>query len=147
MGTKSDNISDKSRLTTLFVLFCLGIFGAHRFYVGKFPNFSNPDKKHTFQDWSGIYMLLTLGGLGMWYFIDLILIATGKFRDGDGRLIKNWTKSSNTVKRPQTKEEKREEMIMSDPALKKQYEELMKGGKELTKKSDEILRRLQQNDD
>ena len=34
-------------------------------------------------------MLLTLGGLGLWAFIDLILILLGKFKDRDGSTIAN----------------------------------------------------------
>ena len=68
--------SDKSRgvATTLAAL--LGPFGAHRFYLGK------PE--------SGTLMLLTLGGLGVWWLYDLILVASGSFRDGDGRLVTRW---------------------------------------------------------
>ena len=33
-------------------------------------------------------MLLTLGGLGIWALIDLIVIATGSFKDKDGFRIK-----------------------------------------------------------
>jgi Tfp pilus assembly protein PilE len=32
-------------------------------------------------------MLLTLGGLGIWTLIDFIIAATGKLRDGQGKLI------------------------------------------------------------
>ena len=32
-------------------------------------------------------MILTFGGLGIWWFIDLILIATASFRDKEGRQI------------------------------------------------------------
>jgi len=33
--------------------------------------------------------LITLGGCGIWAIIDIIMIATGKFRDGEGRLVVN----------------------------------------------------------
>ena len=52
----------------------LGGFGAHRFYVGKIV--------------TGIRILLTLGGLGVWVRIDVILIVTNSFRDGRRRLRK-----------------------------------------------------------
>ena len=70
------NISPKSRLVA--VLFCLflGIIGVHRFYLGKIG--------------TGILMLLTLGGLGIWALIDLILIAAGSFRDKEGRRVFLW---------------------------------------------------------
>jgi hypothetical protein len=54
----------------------LGPFGAHRFYVGKVR--------------SGVLMCLTVGGLGIWYLYDLILVAAGSFRDAEGRLVSRW---------------------------------------------------------
>lgn len=71
------NISPKSRLVTLLLCFFLGGFGAHRFYVGKIG--------------TGILMLLTLGGLGIWWLIDTIIIIVGSFEDKDGRRIFRWT--------------------------------------------------------
>ena len=68
--------SDKSRVVTLVLAAVLGPFGAHRFYTG-----------HTR---SGILMAATLGGLGIWYLYDLILIAGGSFRDAEGRLVSEW---------------------------------------------------------
>jgi TM2 domain-containing membrane protein YozV len=66
--------SEKSFVTTLILCVLLGGLGVHRFYVGKIG--------------TGILMLLTLGGLGIWQLIDLIVIATQKFTDSDGLLIK-----------------------------------------------------------
>jgi hypothetical protein len=40
---------------------------------------------------TGILMLLTLGGLGIWTMIDLILIAVGSFRDKQNRRVFRWT--------------------------------------------------------
>ena len=60
--------------TALLLCFFLGAFGIHRFYVGKIG--------------TGILMLLTLGGRGIWTLIDFIIIVTGSFRDGDGLPIK-----------------------------------------------------------
>ena len=54
----------------------LGPFGAHRFYVGRMR--------------SGILMCATLGGAGIWYLYDLILVAAGSFRDAEGRLVSRW---------------------------------------------------------
>jgi hypothetical protein len=39
-------------------------------------------------------MLCTLGGLGLWYLYDLILVAGGSFRDIDNRLISRWDPES-----------------------------------------------------
>lgn len=58
---------------TLILCFFLGGIGIHRFYNGKIG--------------TGILMILTLGGLGIWVLIDLIMIALGKFTDKEGKEI------------------------------------------------------------
>jgi TM2 domain-containing membrane protein YozV len=68
--------SEKSRGVATALASILGVFGAHRFYLGR-PQ-------------SGALMLLTLGGLGIWWLYDLILVASGSFRDGNGRLVTRW---------------------------------------------------------
>lgn len=68
--------SPRSRGVALLLGGLLGIFGAHRFYAGRVQ--------------SGICQLLTLGGLGIWWLYDLILLAAGEFTDAQGRLIRNW---------------------------------------------------------
>jgi len=35
-------------------------------------------------------MLCSVGGLGIWYLYDLILVAGGSFRDAEGRLVSRW---------------------------------------------------------
>ncbi len=35
-------------------------------------------------------MLITLGGLGIWAFIDFILAVSGIMKDKEGNPIKNW---------------------------------------------------------
>ena len=67
--------SEKAFVTTLLLCILLGGFCVHRFYVGKVG--------------TGILMLFTLGGLGIWTLIDLIIIACGSFKDGQGLPIKN----------------------------------------------------------
>jgi len=42
----------------------------HRFYVGKIG--------------TGVLMILTFGGLGIWVLIDFIMILVGKFTDKEG---------------------------------------------------------------
>jgi hypothetical protein len=68
--------SDKSRGVALALAVVLGPFGGHRFYLGR-PR-------------SGALMLATLGGLGIWYLYDVILVASGSFRDGQQRLVRRW---------------------------------------------------------
>jgi TM2 domain-containing membrane protein YozV len=74
---ETSNISPKSRVVALFFCLLLGVIGVHRFYLGKIG--------------TGILMALTLGGLGIWALIDLILIAAGSFRDKEGRRVFRWT--------------------------------------------------------
>lgn len=69
-----NTISEKNFVAALLLCFFLGSLGVHRFYTGKVG--------------TGILMLLTLGGLGIWSIIDFIIIAVGKFTDSKGKLIK-----------------------------------------------------------
>ncbi len=73
----ADQVSSRSRLVAALLCWFLGIFGVHRFYVGKTG--------------TGIAMIFTLGGLGVWSIIDFILILVGSFRDAEGKLLWRWT--------------------------------------------------------
>ena len=70
------NVSEKSRLVALLLCFFLGWRGVHRFCVGKVG--------------TGIAQVLTLGGMGIWMFIDFIMIIVGSFSDKTGLPVKNW---------------------------------------------------------
>jgi TM2 domain-containing membrane protein YozV len=72
----SPGTSERSRGVALALAAVLGPFGAHRFYVGKTG--------------TGLLMLCTLGGAGLWYLYDLIIVAGGSFRDAEGRLVSRW---------------------------------------------------------
>jgi len=76
---KMPQASPKSRLAAALLCLLLGVFGAHRFYVGKHG--------------TALLMLFTLGGLGIWSTVDLIFIAIGSFRDAEGREVRNWTET------------------------------------------------------
>jgi len=75
MTASSAGASDKSFVATLLLCFFLGAFGVHRFYVGKVG--------------TGLLMLITLGGLGIWTLIDFVMIAIGSFTDKGGNFIKS----------------------------------------------------------
>jgi hypothetical protein len=68
--------SGKSRGIATALAALLGPFGAHRFYVGR--------------NGSGTLMFATLGGLGIWWLYDLIIVAAGDFRDVNGRRLSRW---------------------------------------------------------
>lgn len=44
-------------------------------------------------------MLCTLGGMGIWWLYDMILIVAGEFKDSEGRRVVRW--SSDQPFRPQ----------------------------------------------
>lgn len=62
---------------TLLSLF-LGYFGVDRFYLGYIGQ--------------GLGKLFTFGGFGIWYTIDLVLIATGATRDAEGKSLRGYAK-------------------------------------------------------
>ena len=67
-------LSDKGFVPAILLCFFLGVLGIHRFYVGKIG--------------TGILMVLTLGGLGIWNLIDFVVLVTGNFKDKEGLLVK-----------------------------------------------------------
>lgn len=62
-------MSEKSKTTAL--LLCIFLGGFHRFYVGK-PG-------------SAVLFMATLGGIGVWWVLDIVSIAKGKFEDAQGK--------------------------------------------------------------
>lgn len=69
--------SEKRILPTLLLCFCVGWAGVHRYYTGKII--------------TGIIQLFTLGGLGIWVSVDLVMIIIGAFKDKEGNKITQWT--------------------------------------------------------
>ena len=67
------NTSPNDWVVCFILVIFLGFWGVHRFYVRKIG--------------TGILMLLSFGGFGIWWFIDLVLIAVASFRDKEGRQI------------------------------------------------------------
>lgn len=69
----SSMVSPKKKSIALILCLCLGFFGVHRFYAGK----------HI----SGVLYIFTYGFYGLGIIFDLAMILTGKFKDGQGRII------------------------------------------------------------
>jgi TM2 domain-containing membrane protein YozV len=65
--------SEKDWIITLVLAFLGGTFGIDRFYSGSIL--------------LGVLKLVTFGGLGLWWLIDLIMLVTGSYKDGNGNPI------------------------------------------------------------
>lgn len=63
-------VSQKKFVPAVLLCFFLGGLGVHRFYLGKIG--------------TGILMLITLGGLGIWTIIDFVRLVVGSLGDKDG---------------------------------------------------------------
>lgn len=62
---------EKKKTTALILSILLGGLGIDRFYLG--------------YTGLGILKLITMGGVGIWWLIDVIAIATGKLKDAKGQ--------------------------------------------------------------
>ena len=69
-------VPERSFIATWMFSLLLGFLGVDRFYLGKVG--------------TGILKLLTIGGLGIWWLIDLILTLAGLQRDKEGRLLPDY---------------------------------------------------------
>ena len=64
-------VSDKRYVPAVLLCLFLGTLGVHRFYLGR--------------PWTGILMILPLGGFGIWSLIDLVRIIVANMGDAQGR--------------------------------------------------------------
>ena len=65
-----------SRAIALILTLLLGFVGAHRFYVGRTG--------------TAFAMLFTLGGVGIWWLIDIVIVASGQLKDNEGKWVSEW---------------------------------------------------------
>ena len=70
--------TSEKRILPTFLLFLVLSWplGAHRFFLRRYA--------------SAILFIITIGGCGIWWIIDFILIVTGSMRDDKGNLVKQW---------------------------------------------------------
>lgn len=66
--------SDKSKTTALILCLCLGMFGAHYYYVGRVGR--------------GLLYTLTMGLICFGWIADIFVILAGNFKDGAGVPLK-----------------------------------------------------------
>jgi TM2 domain-containing membrane protein YozV len=87
------DVSPKSRLATTLLAWFLGIFGAHRFYLGKIGT-AVAMLLLAIAGWSTIWFfgfgLAFLIAVGIWAFIDFIFAIIGRMKDKEGKVIQKW---------------------------------------------------------
>ncbi|MFK7823822.1 MAG: TM2 domain-containing protein [Oligoflexales bacterium] len=69
----ANRISDKSKTVALTLCFIFGLFGAHRFYAHR--------------NVSAVFMVLSFGGMGIWWAFDCFLVVCGQLKDERGRYL------------------------------------------------------------
>lgn len=76
MEENNIRISKKSRLVAFLLCYIFGMFGAHRFYVGK--------------TYTAVLYIFTFGLFGIGLIVDLFNIILGKFKTPKGYILKKW---------------------------------------------------------
>ena len=75
--------SEKIILPAFLLAFFFGVFGVHRFYVGKIG--------------TGFLQLFTFGGFGIWAIIDWIILLCKEFTDVKGKKLRHWYHPANVA--------------------------------------------------
>jgi TM2 domain-containing membrane protein YozV len=110
-GAAVSDISPKSRLAATLLAFFLGIFGAHRFYVGRYGSaagmlvltilffvilgvtgtaFRFGFALAMVNIWALGIATIPLIAVGIWALVDFIVILCGRMKDGQGARVKKW---------------------------------------------------------
>lgn len=77
------NPDGKSFVVTWLLSYFLGVLGVDRFYLGKIG--------------TGLLKLITIGGIGIWWLIDLIFVLTGNMKDKAGRPLEGYEKNKKVA--------------------------------------------------
>jgi hypothetical protein len=77
-------VSEKNYVIAFVISWLVGFFGIDRFYLG--------------YTWLGLLKLITFGGLGLWWFIDWVLITFGVLKDSDGRELQGYQENKKVVR-------------------------------------------------
>jgi TM2 domain-containing membrane protein YozV len=96
----SEQVSDKSRGVALALATVIGPFGAHRFYVGKVA--------------TGVLQLCTIGGLGIWWLYDWILVLAGGFRDANDRRLVKWLEDESLTLKSDPEAAEKMELLLDE---------------------------------
>ena len=79
VADEPSSVGAKSFWTTWILSVALGLFGADHFYLGKTR--------------TGVIKLLTFGGVGIWYLVDLVQLLLGKTTDIHGHSLSGVSKA------------------------------------------------------
>lgn len=77
-------VSSRTYEDTIVLSYFFGMLGVDRLYLGKIG--------------TGVAKLLTFGGLGIWYAVDLVLAAHGKLRDEHGLAVQDADKPHTLIR-------------------------------------------------
>lgn len=75
-AAKNPKAGQKKWIAAFLLCWFVGVLGIHRFYLG--------------YTWQGVVQLLTLGGLGIWVFIDWIRLLINDLKAADGSELENY---------------------------------------------------------